>query len=93
MICIYAIAKIKEGCNQEFLKTAEGLVNYTRAEPGNISYVLCRKSPDTYVFIESWKDEEAVKKHFEMSYFLSAAQKFELLLAEKLEIHQLTAVL
>jgi len=92
VICIYAIATVKSGCTEAFLKIADSLINHSRAESGNVKYHLAKESEHTYVFMEFWRDEKAVEEHMAASHFIEAGKKLEGVLKESLEIHKLEGV-
>lgn len=92
MICIYAIAAVKSGCTEAFLKTADSLINHSRAESGNIKYHLAKESDHTYVFMEFWRDEQAVAEHMAAPHFIEAGKKLEGVLEKALEIHKLEGI-
>lgn len=92
MICIYAIAKVKKGCTEAFLKAADSLINHSRGESGNIKYHLAKESENTYVFMEFWKDEQAVAEHMKAPHFIEAGKKLEGLLETALDIHKLDGI-
>ncbi|MBQ8639846.1 MAG: antibiotic biosynthesis monooxygenase [Lachnospiraceae bacterium] len=92
MICIYAVAKVRPGCREQFLKAADRLINYSRAEAGNIKYHLAKESENRYVFMEFWSGEEAVQQHMKAAHFAEAGKTLESLLEEPLDIHKMEAV-
>lgn len=49
----------------------EALVKATREEPGCLHYELCQdlKDPGHFLFIEAWKDEEALEAHIASHHF------------------------
>ncbi len=71
MIKIIAKVNVKEDCIEKFQNGAKEIVEKSRAEEGNISYSLNQniKKPGEHVFIEEWKDEEAIKVHNETEHF------------------------
>lgn len=95
MIYVYAICKIKPGCRDAFLKVAESLIHYSRAEAGNVSYHLCEDENDKNLltFIETWHNEDALKIHLNMPHFIDAGEKMKDLLEKPLDIHKLTAII
>lgn len=95
MVCVYANASVKAGCEDAFLKVAETLIRHSRGEAGNVSYHLCKDPSEAskYVFMESWADEEALEKHMNMPHFIEAGKNLEPLLNGGLDIHKLDAVL
>lgn len=92
MICIYAIAQVKPGCTAQFLKTADSLINHSRAEVGNIRYHLAKEAENRYVFMEFWADEEACRLHMSAPHFVEAGRKLEPLLESPLDIHKMEGV-
>ena len=62
MIKIVAKNILKEGKKVEFIKTAEELIQKSRAEEGNISYSLFEdvNNENIVAFIEEWKDLRTV---------------------------------
>ena len=56
---------------QKFKETAAELVACSQAEAGNIYYCLTanKKFPNQLVFLECWKDKEAIVKHNESEHF------------------------
>ena len=62
---IVAIIKVRDGHHGEFEAVARKLVAAVNAsEPGCLLYTLNRgDDPLTYVFMERYRDEEAVKAH------------------------------
>ena len=95
MVCVYANASVKAGCEDAFLKAAKTLIRHSRGEAGNISYHLCKDPSEAlkYVFMESWADEEALETHMNMPHFIVAGKNLEPLLNGGLDIHKLDAVL
>ena len=93
MICIYAVAEVKPGCERQFLKAAESLINYSRAEAGNISYHLAKEMENHFVFMELWRDEEACRVHMAAPHFIEAGKQFESFLSAPLDIHQMEGII
>ena len=56
---------------QKFKAIAAELVACSREEAGNIYYNLAanKKIPNQLVFLEGWKDKEAIAKHNESEHF------------------------
>ena len=58
--------------NQEkFRSVAAELIEKSRQEAGNISYCLgtTKKDPEALIFLECWKDREAIAFHNETEHF------------------------
>ena len=71
MIKIVAKIILKEGKKAEFIKTAEELIQKSRAEEGNISYSLFEdvNNENIVAFIEEWKDLKAIEFHNNTEHF------------------------
>lgn len=71
MIKIVAKNILKEGKKAEFIKTAEELIQKSRAEEGNISYSLFEEvnNENIVAFIEEWKDLKAIEFHNNTEHF------------------------
>jgi quinol monooxygenase YgiN len=68
---IVATIKAKAGQEAQFQETALKLVAAVRAnEPGCLLYTLSKgDDPSTFVFMERYKDEEALKAHRGTEHF------------------------
>lgn len=68
---IVATIKAKAGQEVEFLAAAKQLIAAVRAnEPGCLMYTLNRgDDPSTFVFMERYADEEALKAHRGTDHF------------------------
>lgn len=71
MIKIVAKNILKEGKKAEFIKTAQELIEKSRAEEGNISYSLFEdvNNENIVAFIEEWKDLKAIEFHNNTEHF------------------------
>lgn len=94
MICVYAVCHVKPECVEEFLKVTAVLVEETRKEEGNISYLLAREigEENVFTFIEQWKDDDTLDLHVKLPHFTQAVSKFGSLLASPIDIHKLKTV-
>lgn len=55
---------------QTFKELAAELVERSRQEPGNVFYSLNEgKEPGMLVFVECWKDKDAIRAHNAMEHF------------------------
>ncbi len=70
-LCTIATIKVKAGQESAFQETALRLVAAVNAnEPGCLLYTLNKgDDPSTFVFMERYKDEEAVKAHRAADHF------------------------
>lgn len=68
---IVAAIVIKEEYQKELMNIFHNVVDKSRKEAGNISYDLHQdtKNPLKYVFIETWKDSEAIEHHNSTDHF------------------------
>ena len=94
-IGVVATLKIQEGKAAEFDAFATELAKQVRAnEPGCLIYQLTksRTEPNTYKFLEVYKDEAALAHHGGTDYFKAAGPKFGAVLAGRPEIDRLDGV-
>jgi quinol monooxygenase YgiN len=95
MIGVIATLKIAAGKDAEFEEAAKALVAKVNAnEPGCLMYELYRSptSPDTYVFMEKYKDKAALEAHSQTDYFLAAQPVLGACLAAKPDIQSYVPV-
>jgi len=81
MLTILAKNFVSSEQHKEFLSTAQPLLDATRQEEGNIFYNLCSLPKETpgFVFVECWKDEQALAQHMESKHFKSIVPKLQAL--------------
>ncbi|WP_439817412.1 putative quinol monooxygenase [Zavarzinia sp. CC-PAN008] len=82
-IGVIATLKIKPGTNAEFEAVAKALIaKVTADEPGNLLYALHKgDDAETYVFIERYKDDDAIKAHRAAPHFKELGAKMGAFLA------------
>lgn len=87
-IRVLAFFHAKKNKSAELEKILRGLVEPTRGEEGNISYILHRQTgePDYLLFDEIWIDKDALDKHLKKPYIESLPGKIEHLLQDPLRI-------
>ena len=79
MIKVTAVNYIKEGCADEFLAIAKGLVEKTNAlDKGCIKYELCRDVSDPlhFIMLEEWEDQQSLDNHMKAAHFTENVPKF-----------------
>ena len=83
-----AVLKAKAGKEQALKQELLALVEPTRAEPGNLDYVLfeLRDQRGTFYMREAFKDQAALDAHFAMPYFKRFAAAADDLLEEPLQL-------
>ena len=94
-IGVIAKLPIQEGKTAEFEAFFTELAAQIRAnEPGVLIYQLTksRTEPNTYKFLEVYKDDEALTHHGGTDYFKAAGPKFAAVLAGRPEIERLDGV-
>ena len=94
-IGVIATLRIQEGKAEEFEAFAMELARQVRAnEPGNLAYQLTksRTEPNTYRFLEVYKDQEALTHHGGTDYFKAAGPKFAAVLGGRPEIEYLDGI-
>ena len=71
MIGVVATIKVKDGKGDDFVKVASQLVEKVNAnEKGCLLYALYKSDePNTYVFLERYKDQAAVDEHRGTEHF------------------------
>jgi quinol monooxygenase YgiN len=96
MIIIHAFIKVDPKRRQEFLEQARRVAIPSQAEEGNISYHYYEdpEQPNTFVFLEKWKDETAIKQHEETSHFKNFVKDVQELLLEPIhaELYEASAI-
>ncbi len=70
MILITGTVVVAPESRAAFLDVAVRHVNHSRAEAGCLGYTCNADvmAPDTFVFLERWRDEAAVRFHFAQDY-------------------------
>lgn len=88
MIIIHAYIKVNSQFREEFLGQARQVTKPSRAEEGNISY-SCFEDHDHlnhFIFVEKWKDEQAILIHEETSHFKHFVNEVEKLISEPIHV-------
>jgi quinol monooxygenase YgiN len=85
---IVARVEVLPGKEEAFKKVAEGVIEGTRKEAGNISYNLYQNTtvPTMFVFYEEYKDEAAMGVHASSPYFKAFVEGIKDLLAKDMAI-------
>ena len=94
-IGIIATLKVQEGKEAELESVFATLAPAVRAnEPGNRLYTLyrSRKDKSTFVVMEVYADEDALKAHGKTDHFRAASPKIGAVLAAPPDIHYMDAV-
>jgi quinol monooxygenase YgiN len=70
MILITGTVKVAPANRQTMIALGCGQVTHSRAEEGNISYGFYEDAMEanTFIFVERWRDQEAVSIHFAKPY-------------------------
>ena len=100
MIHVVAIITAKPGMRETVLGAAKANIPAVRAEDGCIEYSLAidaeglgsfqtRFGPDTFVFIEKWRDAAALKAHAAAPHMAAYAGKVKDMIASRV-IHVLS---
>lgn len=89
-----AVLKAKPGKREDLRDALLGLVEPTRAEAGNLDYVLfeLRDEPGTFYMREAFANEAALEQHFAADYFQAFAARTNDLLAEPLRLIRLDRI-
>ena len=100
MIHVVAIITAKPGQREKILEAARANLAAVRAEDGCIEYELtvdaeglgsfqAKVGPDTFVFIEKWRDAQALKAHAAAPHMAAYAGKVKDMIASRV-IHVLS---
>jgi quinol monooxygenase YgiN len=92
---VVATLKIQDGKEAEFEDIFRGLMGEVRAhEPGNHLYRVFRSRKDkgTYVVMEIYQDDDAMKAHGKSDHFRAASPKIGATLAGPPDIHFMDAI-
>ena len=85
---VVAHLRAQEGKGADLEEVLRGLIEPTRAEPGNVSYQLLASLDDdrNFTFVEEYEDGDALEAHFGTSHVQGALARFPELLAEDLDL-------
>jgi quinol monooxygenase YgiN len=80
--------KAQEGKADELRAALEDLVEPSRAEDGNIQYDLLENldDPNEFIFVEQWRDGEALEAHAKTDHFRAGGAKLAELLGGRPEM-------
>jgi quinol monooxygenase YgiN len=72
----------------DFIEAAKAMIDSSNAEPGCLSYQLYQNpyDPAQFIFVETWKDQEAIDIHFAMPYFIAFGPIIQDWLAQPTEL-------
>ena len=93
-LTLIAIIRAKPGLGDELGRRLAGLVEPSRAEPGNINYDLHRsdEDADVWVIYENWKRPEDLDVHFEMPYMKAFVATLPELLHGEMDLRRCSMV-
>jgi quinol monooxygenase YgiN len=88
VIIIHAFLKVDPKHRADFLQQAKQVTAPSQAEEGNISYQFFEDSqrPNEFVFLEKWKNQEAIAYHEETTHFKAFAEGVQRVLSEPLYV-------
>ena len=100
MIHVIAVITAKPGQRESVLETARANIPAVRAEDGCIEYSLATDAegmgsfqtkfgPDTFIFVEKWRDPQALKAHAAAPHMASYSAKVKDMIASRV-IHVLS---
>ncbi|MBW9118209.1 antibiotic biosynthesis monooxygenase [Rhizobium cauense] len=94
---IHLVARLKAKPEQRsaLFDALKAMVPDVRKEDGCLLYDLTvdRDDPNSAVMLESWRDGSALEAHAQAAPFKSLAARFEVLLAEPLQLQRLQKLL
>jgi len=78
-LTIVAHVTINPEYKDAMLKAFQDVVEGTRKEPGNVSYILHQHvdNPNKFTFVEVWKSPEAIEAHNSSAHFQKFAKAIE----------------
>ncbi|NWK85237.1 antibiotic biosynthesis monooxygenase [Staphylococcus sp. GSSP0090] len=93
MITINAIMKINSEYRDSYLALVGPLVDAVNNEDGSLYYAHFEKTdePNTFAFIEQYKDEQAIEAHNNSEHFQQFFSEVKQYLVEEPEINVLTS--
>lgn len=85
---VVAHLRAQEGKEAELEEVLKGLIEPTRAEPGNVSYELLASTDDdgSFTFVEEYESGDALDAHLESSHVQAALARLPELLADELDL-------
>jgi quinol monooxygenase YgiN len=92
---VIATLKVQDGKDRDFEAAFRDLAKAVRAnEPGNKLYQVCksRKEANTYVVMEIYESDEALKAHSASEHFKTIGAGLGPILAGRPDIHYLDVV-
>ncbi len=93
---IHVVAKLvaAAGKREELEVVLLGMLAPTRAEDGCIRYDLLSdtKDEDVFLFVEEWRDGEALRAHGQSAHLAAAGAQMKGLLAERASVRYCTMV-
>ena len=72
MLLIIARCTVKSDCRDAYIRIAEQMAAVSSAEDGCVSFRLLHHhlDPNSFVFVEQWRDQAAVDAHNQSVHFL-----------------------
>ena len=91
---VVAHARAQAGKRAELQEVLEGLVDPTRAEPGNIGYELLANLDDelSFTFVEEWRDRDALESHLASPHIRAASARLPDLLDGDVDIRSYRSI-
>lgn len=92
-ITINAILKAKPGKEASLREELVKVVQASRKEEGCINYTLHESTEErqTFVFYETWRDEDALKSHIESEHYSNYRKNIESLIQQR-EVYRLNVI-
>ncbi|WP_408893837.1 putative quinol monooxygenase [Paenibacillus taichungensis] len=93
VITICAILKAKPGQEEQLRDELIKLIEPSRAEKGCIQYKLHKshEKEDTYVFYESWADENAIIAHVNTEHYQAYQKNIETII-DSMDVYHLESI-
>ncbi|PLT34488.1 putative quinol monooxygenase [Bacillus sp. V5-8f] len=93
MIIIHAHLKVEPNKREAFLEHSKQVISHSKEEAGNISYQLFEDTAhdNSFVFLEVWKDDQAIEQHEQTEHFKSFVKDLDQFLLEPIQVEKYRA--
>ena len=91
MFNIIGVLSINPNSGDKLAQLLSPLLAASRKDPGCIGYDCKRDelNADTYLFIETWKDDASLDAHMQTAHFKTFVEQVDAILAAPLELHKI----
>ena len=91
MFNIIGVLSINPNSGDKLAQLLPPLIAASRKDPGCIDYDCKRDelNADTYLFIETWKDDASLDAHMQTAHFKTFVEQVDAILEAPLELHKI----